>query len=136
MKPITLHTGDFPRDIAIDSNKTMIYVANFNGIISVIDGRINEPLTPINLCNGNIPCTDKGPIGVAVNPNTNLVYVANSLSNTVSVIDGGGANNVHPTPLTTFPPGISTSAIAVDSNLGRIYTVHKDDNSLRILPLR
>ena len=27
VKPITLHTGDFPRDIAIDSNKTMIYVA-------------------------------------------------------------------------------------------------------------
>ena len=49
-------------------------------IASVIDGKTSSMI-------GNIP-VGKSPIGIAVNPNTNLAYVVNFNSSTVSVIDG------------------------------------------------
>ena len=60
-----------------------------------------------------------GPEGVAVNPNTNRVYVANQNSNTVSVIDGStkgvGA---------TIPVGTSPSGVAVNLGTNRVYVAN------------
>jgi DNA-binding beta-propeller fold protein YncE len=46
----------------------------------VIDGRTNTVAATAP--------ADKGPWAVAVNPVTNMIYVANRLSDKVSVIDG------------------------------------------------
>jgi YVTN family beta-propeller protein len=57
----------------------MVYVANRgDDTVSVINGTKVLRTLPA----GN------GPSGIYVNPNTNLIYVDDSLSNTVSIIDG------------------------------------------------
>ena len=48
--------------------------------VSVIDGRPNTAAATVP--------ADKGPWAVAVNPVSNMVYVANRLSDKVTVIDG------------------------------------------------
>ena len=56
------------------------------------------------------------PLGVAVNPTTNRVYVANGNSNTVSVIDG--ATN---TLVATVPVQSAPETLAVNPSTNRIY---------------
>ena len=63
----------------------------------------------------------QGPMAVAINPNTNILYVANSLSNTVSVIDGK-TNNI----LTTITGIKSPQGIAVNPKTNKIYAINPD----------
>ncbi|WP_079075309.1 YncE family protein, partial [Mycobacterium tuberculosis] len=64
-----------------------IYVTNqFSNTVSVIDPATNTVTGSIT--DGN------GPSGVAVNPVTGVVYVTNSLDDTVSVITGEPARSV------------------------------------------
>jgi len=60
---------------------------------------------------------------VAVNPNTNLVYVTNTRSDTVSVFDGT-TNNL----LSTFEVGRTPFGIGVNPNTNMLYVglEHKD----------
>ena len=51
-----------------------------NNKVSVIDGRTNTVAATVP--------ADKGPWAVAVNPVSNMIYVANRLSDKVTVIDG------------------------------------------------
>ena len=65
----------------------MVYVVNYSyNTTTVIDGRTNDVVKTIKV--GGIP------YGAAVNPTTNMVYVANEGSGTISVIDGNKANDV------------------------------------------
>jgi YVTN family beta-propeller protein len=57
-----------------------------------------------------------GVAGIAVNPNTNRIYVANSIDNTVSVIDG--ATN---TVIATIPVGLTPDGIDVNPNTNQVY---------------
>ena len=61
----------------------------------------------------------QAPIGAAVNPLTNKIYIANSGSNNVTVIDGFTNNT------TTIAAGASPSAIAVNPATNRIYVANK-----------
>jgi YVTN family beta-propeller protein len=67
--------------------RNMVYVANraLNST-AVIDGKMNKVVD--NITGGGI-----SPKTVAVNPETNMVYVANSGSYTVSVINDSSSNN-------------------------------------------
>src|SRR6266704_2192186 len=55
------------------------------------------------------------PLGVAVNPVTNKIYVANNCSNNVTVIDGATNSS------TAVNAGPSPSAVAVNPMTNRVY---------------
>ena len=65
---------------------------------------------------------------MAVNPNTNRIYVANYYSNNVSVIDGAGN-----TIVATVPVGNSPWGVAVDPNTNLIYVANYSSNSVSVI---
>jgi len=67
------------------------------------------------------------PVGAAVNPLTNKIYIANSGSNNVTVIDG--LTNT----TTTIPAGASPSGVAVNPVTNRIYVSNQNDNSVTVI---
>jgi YVTN family beta-propeller protein/VCBS repeat-containing protein len=69
------------------------------------------------------------PEGVAVNPVTNLVYVANLGSNTVSVIDGETSKiAAKPIPVGTRPWGV-----AVNPATNRVYVTNLGSNTVTVI---
>jgi YVTN family beta-propeller protein len=70
------------------------------------------------------------PVAVAVNPNTNMIYVTNADDNTVSVIDGK-TNNI----VDTIKVGNNPVAVAVNPNTNILYVTNADDNSLSAINL-
>ena len=66
------------------------------------------------------------PAGVAVNPTTNRIYVANQWSNNVSVIDG--ATN---TVVATVPVGTCPEDVAVNPSTNRIYVANSGATTSR-----
>src|SRR4051812_49335374 len=63
------------------------------------------------------------PIGVAVNSITNMIYITNAASNTVSVINGETDKIEH-----TIPVGILPYDVDVDPNTNKIYVANKLSN--------
>jgi YVTN family beta-propeller protein len=70
----------------------------------------------------------KDPYDISVNPSTNTVYVANSGSNTVSVIDGK-TNNV----TTNIPVGTYPNDLSVNPSTNTIYVANRDDNTISVI---
>jgi uncharacterized repeat protein (TIGR01451 family) len=70
-----------------------------------------------------------GPVGVGVNPTTNLIYVVNSLSKTASVIDGA-ANSVKGTPI---PVGGLPEKVGVNPTTNRIYVTNGTDATVSVI---
>ena len=68
----------------------------------------------------NAHSVGKDPESIAVNPATNRVYVANSGSNSVTVIDGA-TNAVVGSPI---PVGVGPIGIAVNPSTNRVYVVN------------
>ncbi len=67
------------------------------------------------------------PVAIAVNPVTNLIYVANEGSNTVTVIEG--STNA----TTTVAAGSNPQAIAVNPVTNMIYEVNEIDNTMTVI---
>ena len=65
----------------------------------------------------------EAPIGIAVNPNTNMIYVVNQISNTASVIDGK-TNAV----IKNIQTGMNPAGIAVNPNTNKIYLVTRSED--------
>jgi YVTN family beta-propeller protein len=61
--------SDNPIDMAVNPNTNKIYVTIYGGIVSVIDGEINQ-------ISSTIPVGDSSQ-NIVVNPDTNIIYVAN-----------------------------------------------------------
>jgi YVTN family beta-propeller protein len=78
---------DYATCLAANPSTNRIYVAmaNTSNTVSVIDGASNTLVATLNV--------GDGPVGVAVNQFTNRVYVANSMSDTVSVIQDIGVTS-------------------------------------------
>jgi len=68
------------------------------------------------------------PLGAAVNPKTNHIYVANSHSNNVTVIEGA-TNEV----IATIPVGMEPVAVAVDTAANRIYVANAKSDSVSVV---
>jgi YVTN family beta-propeller protein len=68
------------------------------------------------------------PDGVGVHTGSNKTYVANSLSNTVSVID-----NTNNTVINTILVGAGPAGVAVDSTNNRAYVTNFDDNTVSVI---
>ncbi len=68
------------------------------------------------------------PIGVAVNPSTNRIYVANNGSSNVSVIDG--TTNI---VITTIPVGSQPIGVAVNPSTNRIYVANSSSSNVSVI---
>src|SRR5919206_160513 len=70
----------------------------------------------------------EGPIGIAVNPNTNMIFVVNQISNTTSVIDGK-TNAV----IKNIQTGMNPASIAVNPNTNMIYITNFHSDTIYII---
>lgn len=128
----TVAAGPFPQAVAVDLATDTVYTANCNEqancighTVSVIDGATcNAQVT--SGC-GRAPATvavGSGPDSLAVNPDTDTIYVANSRSGTVSVINGATCNATtlsgcrHPAALTVGSP---TTSLGIDQRTGTVF---------------
>jgi YVTN family beta-propeller protein len=77
---------------------------------------------------GGITVTDY-PIGVIVNSMANRIYVANSGSDSVSVVDGASSGSVIATVALEGHP----FAMAVNPNTNRIYVANSRDGTISVI---
>jgi YVTN family beta-propeller protein len=68
------------------------------------------------------------PIGIAFNPDNGFMYVANSGSNTVSVI-----NPVTNTVVATIPVGATPFGIAFNPDNGFLYVTNQGGNTVSVI---
>lgn len=112
-----VEVGPQPVDIAVDSTRHLAYsVDEIDGTVAVIDTNTHALITTIA---GN-PAD-----GVALNPNTNLIYVN---TGNVEVIDGATR-----TIVANIVKGFGTGGIGVDPTLNKIYAVNGYDDSLSVI---
>ena len=144
-KPATVAVGAFGNAVAVDPVTNTVFVTNQAarpGTVSVIDG---------TSCNGSHPqgCAHQplatvtvggGPSGIAVNPVTGTVYVANTgqtphnqpvpHGNTLSLIDAANchaANTSGCTAIGTVPAGVAPAGVAVDTATNTVYVADTHD---------
>jgi serine/threonine-protein kinase len=132
----TRAAGPFPQAVTVDPATHTVYTANCNveagctgHTVSVIDGATcNARVT--SGC-GRAPATvavGSGPMGLAVNPVTDTVYVANSRSGTVSVINGAACNGTDHSGCGNTPPVIRVGgfpfSVAVNPATDTIYVIN------------
>src|SRR5258708_23344448 len=68
------------------------------------------------------------PVAVAVNATTNTIYVANSQSNNLTVIDGATG-----TVTATIMVGTSPSGVCLSSQMNFIYVVNSRTHSITVI---
>ena len=71
----------------------------------------------------------KYPVAIAVNPNTNMIYVANADDNTTSVIDGKTSSVVK-----TIPVGRDPEGVAVNPNTNTVYVANARSHTVLVFP--
>jgi YVTN family beta-propeller protein len=138
-KPITVNVGQTPGGIAVNKRTNTIYVTGeFSSDVSVIDGKTCNArvtsgcrTTPVHVLAG------AGARGIAVNETTNTVYVANTVANTVSVINGATCNaTMHRgcgQQAAVAPVGISPRRVAIDELTNTIYVTNAGSNTVTML---
>jgi YVTN family beta-propeller protein len=92
------------------------------------DGITNaSPSFPFGLSNSGID-VNTFPVGIAVNPNTKKVYVANEFSNTISVIDTETDKVQATISIGNFPYGIDTNPLT-----SRVYVTNRGSNTVSVI---
>lgn len=81
------------------------------------------PISPFTL-----PTGLTGVTGQTESASTNQIYVANSISNEVSVING--ATN---TVITTIPVGINPTGVGINPLTNRVYVTNANDNNVSVI---
>jgi YVTN family beta-propeller protein len=116
-----------PWSVAVDSSTNNIYVTNwYAGIkpgpntVSVINGATDSITATIK--------AGRGPEGVAVDPRTDTIYVANSSDRTVSVINGA-TNKVR----ATVRVGNEPDGVAVDPSTNTIYVTNAGSGTVSVI---
>ena len=110
-----------PRALGVNPASDTVYAASGSnssapGSAAVISGQTNTVVATIPI--GSLPD------GVAVNPDTNIVYVTNQWvfpgpNGSVAVLDGQTNK-----PLATIPGGAAPFGVAADPNTNRAYVVN------------
>ena len=131
----TINVEDGPSQIAINPVTNRIFVTNkghgdnygYGSSVSVIDGSTDTVIKTIRLV-PDLSRPGQGPHGIAVNPNTNKIYVAIIDSRHLVVIDG---NNLDAPPTYIAPPlDVPIWMGAVNPGLNRVYAVGTDEVSV------
>jgi YVTN family beta-propeller protein len=112
--PWTNNTSTIGSDIANDSNRRDIIENPYSSI-------------PRDLPNSGID-VNTFPVGIAVNPNTDKVYVANEFSNTVSVIDTETDKVKSTINAGDFPYGMDTNPLN-----NRVYVTNRGSNTVSVI---
>jgi YVTN family beta-propeller protein len=133
-KPLVTTIRGFsdPLGLAYDSNNKHVYVTNYGGSssssnadtnkVSVIDTSSDKVIDTVSV--------GKKPLAITYNPNNNHVYVANTFSDTISVIDTLRNNNVISNIAVAHFPGNSSSGIAYNSKNGNMYVANIGSDSV------
>jgi YVTN family beta-propeller protein len=145
-----LTVGKKPVGVSVNPKTNMVYVANSgSNTVSIIDGNTNikdilailqQSLGALiygsnnyknniitNTTVTNVP-VGKNPSSISINPNTNLVYVANTGSNTTSVINGTINRVVADITVGDFPASVS-----VDPHTNLVYVANSGSNTVSII---
>lgn len=134
----SLAIGPEYQAIAVDPSLGRVYVATTevcsavengirqcgpNGAVAVLDGMVTRILANVTV--------GGGPVGLAVNPATHIVYVTNQNSGTVSVLNGTNENVVATIGVGQFPSGA-----AVDSTSGKVYVGNEMSGTVSVIDAR
>jgi len=139
--PGTVTAGEAPFAMAIDQVTDTVYVTDLGkndegDTVSVIDGATCNAMVRSG-CGQTPPevTVGSGPFGIAVNPTTDTVYVADtgqlfttSHGNTVSVINGATCNAIQSTGCGQVPGTVTVGrapfGVAVDQSTNTVYVVN------------
>jgi DNA-binding beta-propeller fold protein YncE len=113
----TLSTGNgsYPQTAAFDNSRNLLYVVlNGSNAIDVISTTSGAVLKTINLA------YNSNPQGIAVSPITGLVYVSDTSTNNVAIINPSASYSV-----STVAGGTNPLAISVNAYNGKVYTVNQ-----------
>ena len=123
--------GFGPVGVAVDEATNSVYVSNAAngdrpGTVSVINATTCNA-TNTTSCAGSAPTIPVGgaPVGIAIDSRANRIYVADSSSAAVSVIDGRHCNAIVRTACSKPAPeqavGSLPGAVLVNQNTGTVY---------------
>ncbi len=108
--------------VAVNPVTNLIYLGSGSGIVNtlaVVDGATNAVSSVT---------TGTQPSAVAVNPITNKIYTANSVSNTVTVVDATNSNAT-----STVTVGTSPNGVAINPVTNRIYVTNAGSNNVTVI---
>ena len=115
--PKLLRTGPEPLSIATNEHTGRVYVASLARSVTVIDGTTDEILATIP--------TAASPYAIAVDQTTDRVFISNTFSDRMTIIDGktNTARNVRTG---------SADALVVDEERGKVYLLGYESESLTV----
>jgi YVTN family beta-propeller protein len=137
--PATVTVGAFPIAQRLDTATHTLYVSNRDdGTVSVIDTSTCNAQDTYG-CAGPQPTISVGssPRGMAIDPKTDTVYVANIDDGTASVIDGATCNATKTTGCGQTPPTVTIGAnprlMDFDAATRTIYVANADDGTVSVI---
>lgn len=127
-EPARSVSGDFLLQVCCIGIPPFGYVANFTGdSVTVINTGLREVETTIELGDG------ASPVGVAITPDKNRIYVTNFNSDNVAVIDGDAENTTFNTVLTTVIVGNGPSGVVITPDGSRVYVSNEDADTISVI---
>ena len=153
MSPSRVSAGleQYPSSMAFNPNNNRIYLVSQADTASEEEFGTNNIIVVCAINNReivsesvNIPGIEEGDSTIAVNPDTNKIYVANSDSNTVTVISGGTSmsmarlfsqfiGNFNSVNMRTLEVGQAPVGIAVDADDDKAYVINQGSNSISVI---
>ena len=130
LKPQTIHTGADPQVIAFDQKTQTVYAPNeVDNNVSVINALLCNASFTAGCCHPAPEVNVRTDVSaIAVDADAHTAYVANSSTNTVSMINTGTCNASSlqgcGKKLPTASVGVSPQGIAVDSQTHTVYVTN------------
>lgn len=129
--PQTFTPVGTPYALAVDATRSRLYV------LYALAGGTPDRVAVYSLATsgasriGTVVVEDggiAGGTGIAVNPTTGHVFVANSARNTVTVLDGPSMS-----VLATAPVGLDPGMIGVNPATNKVYVANRGDNTVQMI---
>ena len=129
-----IEVGTGPGPVAVDPVGGTVYVGNMrDGTVSVIDTQTRQVVDTVTVVDSPDPGTSEtgGPLGLAVDPTSGDLYVANGDADTVSVI-GRDSREV----VSTITGLDNPQAVAVDPSTAEAYVSNGGDGTMSVIDTR
>jgi YVTN family beta-propeller protein len=136
----TTEVGKLPQPIAVDQSTDTVYVGNSSdNTVSVIDAAACSATHPAE-CDRVWPTIKVGAspfFGLAIDHQTNTLYVTNINDNTVSVINTATCNAHTNSGCGQSPPTIAVghapAGVAIDERTHTVYVANVGDNTVSVI---